>query len=326
MRWPGIRYGSYSNDCEGTRDALPTAYGLSLILPRSPLSFGSPFVPPRPEEVPVESTRQRYAAGCGAGSLTCNGWRVGHPRRGAARGLDTIDFAAFRSLPSIGLASEPHHLLHTSGRLSPTPAAWSRAQKCFSSRRAGATSSMSSCLILSVTHPAAHLPVPPQQKTWLSDENSFFGLKVPEGTDRRELYKSQYRAIYTYKMSAAELDQAFREAVTGDGPDGGWSIKNDERVKYVGKLEVQKVSVQRGCCPLARNRTLRVPSPCPFVVRSVSPWQKVDLHLRPSPSLMSTTTASLSNSRPSPPIGRSAVVVAISGRGEHSQGDHGGLP
>ena len=124
-----------------------------------------------------------------------------------------------------------------------------------------------------------------------SDENSFFGLKVPEGTDRRELYKSQYRAIYTCKlfsgslanagggrgrrgvgrlvgppfsaprplllsltrasplvslracadkMSAGELDQAFREAVTGDGPDGGWSIKNDERVKYVGKLEVAK--------------------------------------------------------------------------------------
>ena len=73
-----------------------------------------------------------------------------------------------------------------------------------------------------------------------SDENSFFGLKVPEGNDRRELYKSQYRAIYTYKMSAQDLDQAFREAVTADGPDGGWSIKNDERVKYVGKLEVAK--------------------------------------------------------------------------------------
>jgi hypothetical protein len=41
-------------------------------------------------------------------------------------------------------------------------------------------------------------------------------------------------------MSAAELDEAFRTAVTGDGPDGGWTIKNDERVKYVGKLEVQK--------------------------------------------------------------------------------------
>ena len=73
-----------------------------------------------------------------------------------------------------------------------------------------------------------------------SDENSFFGLKVPEGHDRRELYKSQYRAIYTYKMSVQDLDQAFREAVTSEGPDGGWGIKNDERVKYVGKLEVQK--------------------------------------------------------------------------------------
>lgn len=72
------------------------------------------------------------------------------------------------------------------------------------------------------------------------DDNAFFGLKVPEGNDRRELYKSQYRAIYTYKMSAQELDEAFRNAITGEGPDGGWSIKNDERVKYVGKLEVSK--------------------------------------------------------------------------------------
>jgi len=71
-------------------------------------------------------------------------------------------------------------------------------------------------------------------------ENSFFGLKVPDGTDRRELYKSQYRGIWTYKMSAGELDESFRTAVTGDGPDGGWTIKNDERVKYVGKLEVAK--------------------------------------------------------------------------------------
>ena len=71
-------------------------------------------------------------------------------------------------------------------------------------------------------------------------ENSFFGLKVPDGTDRRELYKSQYRGIWTYKMSAGELDESFRTAVTGDGPDGGWTIKNDERVKYVGKLEVSK--------------------------------------------------------------------------------------
>ena len=41
-------------------------------------------------------------------------------------------------------------------------------------------------------------------------------------------------------MSVSELDAHFREGVTGSGPDGGWSIKNDERVKYVGKLEVCK--------------------------------------------------------------------------------------
>ena len=87
---------------------------------------------------------------------------------------------------------------------------------------------------------ALNAPTPRGAGNMASDENSFFGLKVPEGNDRRELYKSQYRAIYTYKMSAQDLDQAFREAVTADGPDGGWSIKNDERVKYVGKLEVAK--------------------------------------------------------------------------------------
>eukprot|EP00967_Tisochrysis_lutea_P051490 scaffold63590_cov36-Tisochrysis_lutea.AAC.2 len=41
-------------------------------------------------------------------------------------------------------------------------------------------------------------------------------------------------------MSAQELDAAFREAVTADGAHGGWQINNDERVKYVGKLEVKK--------------------------------------------------------------------------------------
>ena len=97
-----------------------------------------------------------------------------------------------------------------------------------------------------------------------SDDNSFFGLKVPDGNDRRELYKSQYRAIYTYKMSAQELDQAFRDAITGDGPDGGWGIKNDERVKYVGKLEVTKgeeqtlkVRSRAAPGPLAGRRSAR---------------------------------------------------------------------
>ena len=31
----------------------------------------------------------------------------------------------------------------------------------------------------------------------------FAGLKVPQGNDRRELYKSQYRAIYTCTCSLA---------------------------------------------------------------------------------------------------------------------------
>eukprot|EP00306_Pavlova_sp_CCMP459_P010688 CAMPEP_0185190350 /NCGR_PEP_ID=MMETSP1140-20130426/7972_1 /TAXON_ID=298111 /ORGANISM="Pavlova sp., Strain CCMP459" /LENGTH=102 /DNA_ID=CAMNT_0027756975 /DNA_START=36 /DNA_END=344 /DNA_ORIENTATION=+ len=63
---------------------------------------------------------------------------------------------------------------------------------------------------------------------------AFFGLKVPTGNDRRELYKSQYRAIYTFKMPAQELDAAFRDVL-----GTSWTIKNDERVKYVGKLEVE---------------------------------------------------------------------------------------
>ena len=132
-----------------------------------------------------------------------------------------------------------------------------------------------------------------------SDDNAFFGLKVPEGTDRRELYKSQYRAIYTCararetchcalprcaarasarvaslttarrrfalladKMSAAELDQAFREAVTGDGPDGGWSIKNDERVKYVGKLEVAKYAARTPHHPVSAAQALILAPAC----------------------------------------------------------------
>jgi hypothetical protein len=44
---------------------------------------------------------------------------------------------------------------------------------------------------------AERTPPARAQGVMASDENAFFGLKVPEGNDRRELYKSQYRAIYT---------------------------------------------------------------------------------------------------------------------------------
>ena len=72
-------------------------------------------------------------------------------------------------------------------------------------------------------------------------------------------------------MSAGELDQAFREAVTGDGPDGGWSIKNDERVKYVGKLEVAKgedttLKVRAETRPLTRPLLPATLSPPPPLV------------------------------------------------------------
>ena len=58
----------------------------------------------------------------------------------------------------------------------------------------------------------------------------FHGLPVPDGNDRRMLYSSDHRVIYTYKLSSAELDQAFKMAVTSEGPDGLWKIKSDDRV------------------------------------------------------------------------------------------------
>lgn len=86
----------------------------------------------------------------------------------------------------------------------------------------------------------------------MDEATEFFGLPVPSGTDRRELYKSQYRAIYTFKMSAQDLDVAFRDKVTG--PGAGWSISNDERVKYVGKLEVKKGDDTLKVCLLGGTR------------------------------------------------------------------------
>lgn len=41
-------------------------------------------------------------------------------------------------------------------------------------------------------------------------------------------------AVFLAHACAQELDSAFREMLGSD-----WTIKNDERVKYVGKLEVE---------------------------------------------------------------------------------------
>lgn len=110
------------------------------------------------------------------------------------------------------------------------------------------------------------------------------------------MYKSQYRAIYTYKMSAQvrprprdaraaarardmarashavhaarrgsqELDSAFRDVLGSD-----WTIKNDERVKYVGKLEVEtenqtlkvRTRARDAWCPSRAAALIRRPLP-----------------------------------------------------------------
>ena len=59
-----------------------------------------------------------------------------------------------------------------------------------------ASASVASDLTTAVT-----TTISPVAEKMASSENSFFGLKVPEGNDRRELYKSQYRAIYTCKRT-----------------------------------------------------------------------------------------------------------------------------
>ena len=50
-----------------------------------------------------------------------------------------------------------------------------------------------------------------------SEENSFFGLKVPEGTDRRELYKSQYRAIIS-SIRNADIPRPSNHLLRGGCP------------------------------------------------------------------------------------------------------------
>ena len=65
---------------------------------------------------------------------------------------------------------------------------------------------------------------------------AFHGLRVPEGSDRRNLYTSQIRTIFTYKMSLSDLDTSLREVLSSDG----WTIVMDERRGFSGRLDVSK--------------------------------------------------------------------------------------
>merc|ERR1711934_1312871 len=76
----------------------------------------------------------------------------------------------------------------------------------------------------------------PTKKMSLVDlKESFYGVPIPEGNDRRNLHTSQYRAIYTYRESAAALDKQFTKVIS----QAGWKIENDERKEFVGKEEVK---------------------------------------------------------------------------------------
>ena len=64
--------------------------------------------------------------------------------------------------------------------------------------------------------------------------SDFHGLSAPEGIERRVLYNSKFRAIYTYKMSLAELEMQLQKVLL----DKHWEIKTDERVNLIGKLDI----------------------------------------------------------------------------------------
>jgi hypothetical protein len=55
--------------------------------------------------------------------------------------------------------------------------------------------------------------------------SAFHGLAVPEGPERRNLYTSQIRTIWTYKLSLSDLDQLVRDQLSKDG----FEIVQDER-------------------------------------------------------------------------------------------------
>lgn len=64
----------------------------------------------------------------------------------------------------------------------------------------------------------------------------FNGLRVPEGPGRRELYRSQFRMTFAYKMQLGALTQGFHEILQQDQ----WGVKEDDRIDGVGTLTIYK--------------------------------------------------------------------------------------
>lgn len=62
----------------------------------------------------------------------------------------------------------------------------------------------------------------------------FHGLPPPDGVERKTLYASNFRVIYTYRMSLADLDGEFQRLLA----EKGWVTRADERASLTGKLDV----------------------------------------------------------------------------------------
>ena len=62
----------------------------------------------------------------------------------------------------------------------------------------------------------------------------FHGLPLPEGTQKRVLYQSSFRALATYAMPLAELDSAVRKMLSIKG----LSLEADERKDFIGSFDV----------------------------------------------------------------------------------------
>merc|ERR1712150_78552 len=88
-------------------------------------------------------------------------------------------------------------------------------------------------------------------------DSVFHGLGVPDGQERRNLYTSQIRTIWTYKLALSDMDQLVREQLSKDG----WEIVQDERKGFAGKMDVKKeetvVHVQMEPCSSSAMSALK---------------------------------------------------------------------
>ena len=62
---------------------------------------------------------------------------------------------------------------------------------------------------------------------------TFKGLPLPEGVERHNLYSSSFRAVTTYAMPLADLDNELTVILEKKA-----TVKFDDRINFVGKREL----------------------------------------------------------------------------------------